>query len=406
MRRVLNLILCVAIVLGLLAGCAADGLPYMKAQKYDSQKINPQIIASNTKFAFDIFRQLNNEDRDKSIFISPLSISTALAMTYQGAGTTTRDAMAKVLGYDGYDAAKINETYQNMLRYLHQADSKIKLNISNSIWIRDGEEVKKNFIDVNKNIFDAYVASLDFSKDSAADAINGWISDSTGGLIKKMIEPPISPRVVMYLINAIYFKGEWKKQFDRKNSTNADFYSGDGSKKEVVMMRRTGKVEYGQGDGYKAVRLPYGKGKTSMYCILPEEGTSVNDFIDSMNPEKWKEIRDIVSETDDVNLQLPRFKQEYGIKNLNDSLISLGMGEAFSESADFSGIREGIFISRVLHKAVIEVNEEGSEAAGVTVVEMKETAASEPVTFIANRPFVYMIVDDETGTILFMGKMF
>ncbi|EOD01218.1 serpin family protein [Caldisalinibacter kiritimatiensis] len=177
-----------------------------------------------------------------------------------------------------------------------------------------------------------------------------------------------------------------------------------GNTKNIMMMLKDGDVEYAQGDDYKAVRLPYGNGDIAMYCILPKEDISINQFIENMNLDKWNEIRENVTETKDVILQIPKFKMEYGIKNLNDSLTALGMGEAFSMNADFSGIREGIFINRVLHKAVIEVNEEGSEAAGVTVVEIKECAMPEPINFIANRPFMFIIADDKTGTILFMGK--
>lgn len=171
------------------------------------------------------------------------------------------------------------------------------------------------------------------------------------------------------------------------------------------MMSRRGLVEYTSGDDYSAVRLPYGNGKTSMYCILPNDGININEFIKNMSLEKWNGIRKNISEVDEVVLQIPKFKLEYGIKNLNESLQSLGMGEAFSNQADFSGIREDIYISRVLHKAVIEVNEEGSEAAAATVVEMKDAAAAEPIAFIADKPFVFIIADDTTGTILFMGKL-
>ena len=142
-----------------------------------------------------------------------------------------------------------------------------------------------------------------------------------------------------------------------------------------------------------------------MYCVLPNEGTDINEFIGGMDVQEWNRIRQEASKADDVVLQIPRFKIEYGIKELNESLIALGMEEAFSPNADFSGIRPGLFISRVLHKAVIEVNEKGSEAAGATVVVMKESAAMQPPTFIADRPFLFMISEEETGSILFMGVL-
>lgn len=387
------------------AGCSGKLSPSQN-NDFNKDKISMEVVTGNSQFAFDIFKQLNKEDGAQSIFISPLSISTALTMTYQGAGTTTKEAMAQTLGYTVINDLKLNESYQNLLRYLRQLDKKVELNIGNSLWIREGEAIKEDFLAANRDIFDASVTPLDFSQKNAAGQINQWIADVTKKKITKMIDPPIPADIVMYLINAIYFKGDWTEQFNKKHTYGTQFHAGDGSTCEVMMMSRNGKVEYGQGDSFKAVRLPYGSGKTAMYCILPEEDVAINGFIASLDAECWQAIRDSISERDEVQLRLPRFKLEYGIKNLNDSLTALGMGEAFADTADFSGIREGIYISRVLHKAVIEVNEEGSEAAGATVVEIKESAAVEPLTFIADRPFVFVIADDDTGTILFMGKLY
>ena len=401
-----SILLCITIASTLLTGCSEGIFPSNGDNVFDIGKIGKETVEGNSRFAFDLFRQLNTEEENKSLFISPISISTALTMTYQGAGSTTKEVMAKTLGYSGIDDATLNESYSNLLRYLKNLDKKVELNIGNSLWIREGETIREEFISANKDYFDASVTPLDFSQKDAADQINKWISNATEKKIDKMIDSPISPDIVMYLINAIYFKGDWTKQFDTKNTFDTQFHKEDGSNAEVKMMSRNGKLEYGHGDGYKAVRLPYGSGKAAMYCILPEEGNSVHELINSLNLEKWTAIRESISEKEDVHLQLPRFKLEYGIKNLNDSLTALGMGEAFTDVADFSGIREELSISRVLHKAVIEVNEEGSEAAAATVVEMKETAVAVPLTFVADRPFVFIIADDDTDTILFAGKLY
>ncbi|MTI71958.1 MAG: serpin family protein, partial [Firmicutes bacterium] len=317
---------------------------------------------------------------------------------------TTKEAMAEGLRYEGIDKNTLNETYKNLLIYLKQADSKVKIDINNSIWIREGEKIKEDFINTNKDVFDAYIKSLDFSKENSADKINDWISDSTNKKIEKMINPPIDPSVVMYLINAIYFNGEWSEEFDKDKTFETEFKLANKGIKKVNMMNRKGEVEFLEKDNYKAVRLPYGNGKLSMYCILPKEGIGLNEFISKMNTNMLENIRKNVVKTDDVILQIPRFKIEYGVKKLNDSLTKLGMGKVFETDANFNEIREGIFINRVLHKAVIEVNEKGSEAAGATVVEMKESASLNPNKFIANRPFMFIIRDDEYGTILFMGK--
>lgn len=407
MKKRLCLVLFIIVAVGLSAGCSGKFSPSSRNNTIDEDKISMNPIESDFRFAFDIFKELDKEDRDRNIFISPLSISTALTMAYQGSGTSTKEAMAKALGYTGIDDGKINESYKNLLTYLEQTDKKIELNISNSIWIREGESIKKDFLSINRDIYNASVTLLDFSKENAADQINQWISNATKKKIKKMVQTPIPSDIVMYLINAIYFKGDWTEQFDVKNTFSTQFHAGDGSIGEVMMMRRNGKVEYGQGDGFKAVRLPYGSGKTAMYCILPEEDVPIDDFISSLDTDRWKVIKDSISEKDEVLLQLPRFKLEYGIKNLNSSLKTLGMGEAFSDTADFSGIRNDVRISRVLHKAVIEVNEKGSEAAAVTGVGVQVTSAViKPLAFIADRPFVFVIADDKTGTILFMGKLY
>lgn len=404
MKRIAAVILNVVLFSLTLASCTGFGTVTGK-KDYDISKVDGSIVNANSKFAFDVFRALNGEDSEKSIFISPLSISTALTMTYNGAETTTKKAMEDVLGFSGIERDVVNESFRNLLNYLDNVDKKVELNIANSIWIREGEEIKEDFLSNNQFNFSAEIDTLDFSKDSAIETINGWISDATKGKIEKMLQPPISPDVVMYLINAIYFKGQWSRQFDSENTFDKTFKAFDGEEQTVKMMSRNGKVEYTEGEDYKAVRLPYGSGKTSMYCILPNESININEFIENMGTEKWRDMCENMVEIDDVVLQIPRFKMEYGIKELNDCLKSLGMEEAFDIQADFSGMREGLFISKVLHKAVIEVNEEGSEAAAVTVVVKDESAAAEPITFIADRPFMFIIADDTTGTILFMGKL-
>ena len=376
-----------------------------QAYSYNRDKADLSFIEANTGFAFDVFREINAVDNDKSVFISPLSISTALSMTYQGARGTTKDSMAEALGYKGIDIEALNESYKNLLSYLRHSDDKVQLDINNSIWIREGNRVEEDFVKANKDVFDSYIAELDFSKLSAAKDINSWIDCATKGKISEMVKSPIPNNILMYLINAIYFKGDWTNKFDVKNTFSSQFLQGNGNKQQVDMMSRRGTIEYGSGDDYKVVRLPYGDGNTAMYCILPKEGLELNNFIESMSKDKWIEIREGITKMDDVLVQIPRFKVEYE-KELIESLSQLGMGEAFSDSADFTGISENVAISGVFHKAIIEVNEEGSEAAAVTVVEVRVTSAmADPITFIGDRPFMYIIANDETDTILFMGKL-
>lgn len=375
------------------------------AHEYDASKVDGEFIKGNNEFAWDIMKVLNEEDAEKNVFISPISISTALSMTYQGAREETKEEMAEVLGYRGMEDEVLRESYQEFLKYLVAMDPDIALNIANSIWYREGEAIEEDFLTINEEVFDALVEEIDFSHEGAADRINGWIEEATEGKIEEMLEGPIPGNVIMYLINAIYFKGDWSVPFDEEQSFEGQFTSLRGATQEITMMRRNGEVEYGEGDHYKTVRMPYGENEnTAMYVILPNEDMSINEFLQTVDNNQWQEIKKSISTAQDVELQIPRFEMEYGIKSLKDALERLGMRAPFDMEANFDGIRPGIFIEEVLHKAVIEVNEQGSEAAAVTVVEMVETAAMDPLSFIADRPFIFVIANDEADSILFMGK--
>lgn len=395
MKKLISYITTVILITTLLYGC--------NSAKVDPSAVNKELIKANNNFAFDLYRQLNNQDKSSNIFISPISISTALTMGFQGAKGTTRDEMAAVLGYKGMDILSLNESYKNLLLYLKNEDSSVNFNISNSIWIKQGESIKQDFIEVNKKIFDTEIKNLDFSKDTAADEINKWIENATQGKIDKMVSSPIDPDVLMYIINAIYFKSDWSVPFDDKRTFSTVFHNGAGTDSQVNMMSRYGEAEYGSGEDYKAVKRPYGSRKISMYFILPSEKSNINSLISSMNQDKWNDIKSGISKKEELLVQIPKFKIEYGIKELQESLSALGMKQCFTKDADFSGIHDNIYISKVLHKAVIQLDEKGSEAAAATVVEIKLTAVEQTESFVADRPFMFIIADDTTGSILFEG---
>ena len=395
----ITLILSVALVgCGLFPGGEA-------AHEYDADRVSLEFIEGNNEFAWNMIKELNEEDAEENIFLSPISISTALSMTYQGAREGTKEEMAEALGYMGMEDEVLQESYQEFLKYLVALDPDIALNMANSIWYREGEAIEEEFLTINQEVFNALVEEIDFSHEGAADRINAWIEEATEGKIEEMLEGPIPGSVVMYLINAIYFKGDWSVPFEEELSFEGQFTALSGEIQEVMMMRRNGEVEYGEGENYKSVRMPYGENEhTAMYVILPKDQGDINEFLTTMNNEQWQEIKKNTLPTEDVELQIPRFEMEYGIKSLKEALIRLGMKEPFEMEANFDGIRPGIFIEEVLHKAVIEVNEQGSEAAAVTVVEMDESAAMDPLSFIADRPFIFVIANDEADSILFMGK--
>ncbi|MFZ7131372.1 MAG: serpin family protein [Eubacteriales bacterium] len=403
MKKMILVVLCIFLFNLVVGGCSPNTMEIDNS--FNMEMINNSLEKSNTSFAFDLFKQLNQEDNEENIFISPLSVSVALTMTAQGAKGTTYQEMMKALHYDGIEMDTLNESLKNLLDYLNQDDEGVEVSINNSIWIKKGEDIKKTFIANNEDIFNAKVSTLDFSEKDAADTINHWINDSTKGKIEKMIDSPISNDIVMFLINAIYFKGDWAEEFNENETYEGKFYKEGGETEDILMMSKTGDIEYGEGENYKTVKLPYNNGSISMYLVQPKEG-SIYSFVSDLNVEKWIEIKNNISERSNVHVEIPRFKVEYGIKNLNNVLYKLGIKDAFDgEQANFSDITdESLSISKVLHKAVIEVDEKGSEAAGATVVILERAASIEKLNFIGDRPFLFIIADDETGSILFMGE--
>ncbi|MEW8995184.1 serpin family protein [Clostridium sp.] len=409
LKKIISLML-VAIISTSLIGC--EKFSSKNNEQISAKEVDKKVVEGNNKFAFNIFKEISKDESNKNMFISPLSISMALTMTYNGARENTKAEMNKVLGYEGMDDDKINNDYKILHSYLENLDENIKLNISNSIWIKEGEDINKEFININKDIFGAKVDNLDFTKPSSVDKINNWIEKSTNKMIKDMLKGPIDGNVIMYLINAIYFKGQWQDPFDINDNIMGEFTNSKGEKSEIDFMRKiadSDKTFYGEKDDFQAIKMPYDSGKVSMYAVLPKEGLDIDSFINTLDMDKWNFIKkSIGKEKEAVNVSFPKFKIEYGAKELKEPLVSLGMKDIFSDAANLSGIREGICVSSVLHQGKIEVNESGSEAAAVTIVEVRETAMpiiDETKEFIANRPFVFIIEDEESGTILFMGKL-
>ncbi|WP_346938706.1 serpin family protein [uncultured Clostridium sp.] len=409
LKKIISLML-VAIISTSLIGC--EKFSSKNNEQISAKEVDKKVVEGNNKFAFNIFKEISKDESNKNVFISPLSISMALTMTYNGARENTKAEMNKVLGYEGMDYDKINNDYKILHSYLENLDENIKLNISNSIWIKEGEDINKEFININKDIFGAKVDNLDFTKPSSVDKINNWIEKSTNKMIKDMLKGPIDGNVIMYLINAIYFKGQWQDPFDTNDNIIGEFTNSKGEKSKIDFMRKiadSDKTFYGEKDDFQAIKMPYDSGKVSMYAVLPKEGLDIDSFINTLDMNKWNSIKkSIGKEKEAVNVSFPKFQIEYGAKELKEPLVSLGMKDIFSDAANLSGIREGIYVSSVLHQGKIEVNENGSEAAAVTIVEVRETAMpiiDETKEFIANRPFVFIIEDEESGTILFMGKL-
>jgi serine protease inhibitor len=370
-----------------------------------AQLKSAQLVSASNKFGINLFKAVQHQDSDKNLFISPFSALEALSMTYNGANGVTEAEMADVLGFSGYSDTAVNEYNQSLSKALIAADEKVKFEVANSIWYKTGFNVLQSFIDVNKKYYDAEVSALDFSNPDAVNTMNSWVSEKTHGKIPTIIDA-IPDYVVMYLINAIYFKGTWRYQFDKSKTAEADFYLEDGSDVSHQQMAIEAEIYYYEDDDFQAIELPYNNGTFNFRILLPKSGKKINNIISNLDDAKWADITNSMVKTKTV-VKIPKFKFEMSFL-LNDALISLGMVSAF-DNADFSSIDGAydLFISRVIQKTYIDVNEEGTEAAAVTAVEVGVTSVGPDNAkyFIANRPFIYAITEKSTGAILFIGKM-
>ncbi len=373
--------------------------------------VDPMVVSANTRFAFNLFRELVAEELDKNIFISPLSISLALAMTYNGAEGTTKDAMAETLNFGNMSLDEINDAYSNLIESLENADQAVQLLFGNSVWMKKEFEplVKASFTDRITTWYNGETFTRDFGNPQTVSEINGWVDKRTQGTIKKIIEE-LDPELVMLLINAIYFKGEWIVEFDEAATQKQDFFLPEGTAMQVDMMSTSGNFSYYSGENCQVARLPYGRDKIAMYVFLPNEGISLDSFMASLNQTTHDEYISKLRSRGNLIIKLPKFKVEYGVKRLNNVLKKLGMQIAFEPyEADFSGIAstapENLYISFVDHKAVVEVNEKGTEAAAVTDVGIGLTSIQPSLSFVVNRPFFFEIRDDRSGSVLFMGRI-
>ena len=396
-------------VLLLCVGCD-EFRPDMFDKKEAKPEIGPvdgSVVTANTKLGFSLFNEIQKTEQDKNIFISPFSISVALAMTLNGAAGETEQAMTNTLQLHGLDSESINTGYAGLRQTLLTSDPKVTLTIANSLWARQGFSFKPDFLQRNTQFFGAEISTLDFDNSSASKTINQWVDTNTNGKIQKIVGDQIDPITVLFLINAIYFKGTWQKEFDPSKTREGPFHLANGDEKQVPMMRQQRWYPYYREENFQAISLAYGDGQMSMYIFLPDRESDLNIFLENLNAESWENWMSQFHEQD-VSLVMPKFKLEYG-KTLNDPLKALGMGVAFDpELADFSRMASlefgNLYIEKVVHKTFVEVNEEGTEAAAATSVEVGvKSVPPPPISFSVDRPFFFAIRDNETKTVLFMG---
>lgn len=364
-----------------------------------------KTLRGSNSFGLKLLGLLAAEDKSSNVFISPTSISLALTMTANGAAGTTRSAMLSTLALQELNLGQVNAADRDLSTVLHSADPNIVVDIANSIWIRDGLSVKPTFIETNRKYFGAQVSFLDFKKPQSVATINQWVSDHTQGKIEKIIQK-LDPLEVMHLINAVYFKGKWSTPFKKESTKDRKFFTQNSSSK-VPMMEQMGHYRYAKVEGASLVSIPYGNGSFNMTIVLPDAKAGLEGLIAGLTEARWLQLGHAMRRKEGTII-VPRWKSEYS-KSLEAPLKQLGMGIAFTDNADFSGIRKqrDLCIGSVNHKTFIQVDEEGTEAAAVTDVGMITTAMpaepEKPFRFVADHPFLYAIQDANSGAILFIG---
>lgn len=385
-----------------------DGVAVMPAEDMDPTYLiysdaQREVIRKNNHFAFNLFHQMEGMDGK---VVSPMSIAYLMGMLANGASEATQQEILKAIGCEGVSVEELNQLYQGMMQVAGKQDKQTTVKIANYIAVNKNNKINGEFAKTVGESYQAAIESLDFSSAKTTSRINGWCSEHTDGMIPKIITQ-VDASAISYLLNAIYFNGTWTSKFDAHNTKQENFRGFTRDIQKVDMMHQVKKFRYLDNDTFKAVNLPYGNGSYSMTVFLPNEDKSIFDMMKVLDAEKLAQVnRDM--DYCMVNLKLPKFTTETSL-GLNDIISKLGAPMMFNPSqADFSQFAKGnFFVSKMLQKAKIEVSEQGTKAAAVTAAIMLTSAAPmeyRHVDFIANRPFVYMITDRQSGAILFMGQ--
>ena len=370
----------------------------------ESQK---KFFAQSNDFAFSFFQEVNKMPIDrKNIMVSPLSVNIALHMTRNGAANETLKAMLKTLKTEGVTEEEINKNYKFAIETFTNLDPLVNLKFSNSIWHRNSLTPEKDFIDINTLYFKSRINALDFSSPKALATINEWVSNSTNGKIPSILGE-ITSDAMLYIINAVYFNGIWKNKFDPTKTQEMSFAINSTSKVMANSMLQEINTQYFTNDLFSAVELPYGQANYNMYVLLPNKDKNPSDIISQLTAQNWGVWLSKFFPTP-VQIHLPKFKFSYDETRMIPLLSEMGMGIAFSKSADFTRINKkgGLALTEVKHKTCIEVNEKGAEAAAATSVKGGVTSNGfdpRPVIFTADHPFVFLIQEKETKAVLFMG---
>ena len=364
-----------------------------------------KLAAANNSFAFALLKQISLQQPATNIFISPYSASLVLQMIDTGAAGQTKKEMDHVLGIDAIQPPSLNSACKELDQSIRSLQTNVALTLANAIWYRPGTELLPEFSAANQQYFSAALNMLDFTDPRAAGIINKWADENTRGKIKKIIDPPIPGYYKVFLANAIYFKGTWLDQFDQKQTRNLPFHLPDGTQKQVPLMQQKGHFSYQDTKDFQAIRLPYAGKRLGMFVLLPHTNSHPQKLTANL-AAAWKTAILPKFLSQEGTIALPRFKLEYATK-LKPILQAMGMRLPFEESADFSRMSSSrLYVDEVKQMSFVEVNEEGTEAAAVTLGTMKTTAIlqpTKPFEMIVDRPFLFLIEDNLTHSLLFMG---
>lgn len=369
-----------------------------KEPQFKKTATSSKIIAANNDFAFTLFKEISAEEKE-NYMVSPVSLSLAMGMLYNGSNGVTSDIMSEGLGYKNLDIKGLSQINKNIIDNLVSD----QLKIANSNWIREGFEVKQDFINLNKEYYYAEVKTEDFGNPNTIEKMNDWASDNTNQKIKEIITE-IPGNAIMYLMNAIYFNADWEFEFKEENTHESEFYPENSQRKMVDMMHmKTDKINYLKNDLFSSVVLPYKNEKFSMTILLPNDDKSTDDIVENLSSSTWENWQNNYEKTE-LNLSLPKFKFQYE-NTLNDELINMGFGNLFG-NPDLTGIADArLKISKVLQKTFVDVNEIGTEAAAVTIIGIEVTSLPIIPQVNCDKPFLFVISEKNTNSICFIGKV-
>jgi serpin B len=409
MKKYLTLILSGLAILILAVSCSkgTNEEPDLTPKDITLSAAAPVAIQSSNEFGIELFTKVTAEE-NKNLMLSPLSASTALTMLLNGCGGDTYSQLQGTLKYPaGMNISEINEAYKSLVSQLLIIDPKVKLALANAIFYRNGFNVKSPFLATMSNDYKATVEALDFAAPSSLTRINKWASDNTNGKIPEVLSE-ISGDAVMFIMNALYFNGDWSYQFDKSLTDELPFHPDGGSTIDVPTMKGEVGSKVADGDGFRAIEMPYGQTNFTMVVMVPDE--TLSTLYPSFTYQAWDQLTsdlDVQPEFGKTIVTMPKFKFSYE-KYLNDQLMSMGMVDAFSSGlADLSGISDSqLHVSFVKQNTFVEVDEEGTEAAAVTTVAINDTYSPfQPLQFIVDKSFIFAIRERMTNTLLFIGQV-